>query len=259
MKGNSRNALLVGGFLMLAGVFQSAAAEKVYMTSLDWPPYSGASLPDQGAVIAVAKAAFAAMGHELEVEFYPWSRAVKLVQQPNSKYVGYMPEYRYETNDFQFSQPLGQGPLGLVENRAKPIEWSVVEDLARYRIGVVQDYVNTKEFDDLVAAGRVKAETVGTDSQNILKVAAGRLDAAVIDSNVLAYLLANTPQLAPHASKVGMNAKLLEMKNLHAAFANTEQGTKWRAILDEGLAKIDAAAILKERMGLPNQGDPAGR
>lgn len=249
MKRNSCNALLVGGFLMLAGVFHSAVAEKVYMTSLEWPPYSGASLPDQGAVIAVAKAAFAAMGHELVVEFYPWSRAVKLVQQPNSKYIGYLPEYKYETTDFQFSRLLGEGPLGLVENRAKPIAWSAVEDLARYRIGVVQDYVNTKEFDDLVAAGRIKVETVGTDSQNILKVATGRLDAAVIDSNVLAYLLVNSPQLGPNAPKVGMNAKLLEMKGLYAAFGNTEQGAKWRAILDEGLTKIDAAATLKERIG----------
>jgi len=249
MKQHSRNAWLLSVFLVLAGVFQSAAADKVYMASLEWPPYSGSALPDQGAAIAVAKAALEAMGHELVVEFYPWSRAVKLVQQPNSKYVAYLPEYKYETEDFQFSEPLGEGPLGLVENVSKPITWEQVEDLERYRIGVVQDYVNTKAFDDLVAAGRIKVEAVGTDTQNILKVAAGRLNAAVIDSNVMAYLLANTPRLKSVSSKVRMNDRLLEMKDIYAAFANNAAGAKWREILDEGLTKIDVGAILDKHIG----------
>ena len=44
------------------------------LTSLLGPPYSGQQLAEQGASIAVARAALKVMGHQLEVDFYPWSR-----------------------------------------------------------------------------------------------------------------------------------------------------------------------------------------
>ena len=74
----------------------SYSADKVvHLTSLDWPPYSGKTLSDQGASVAVAKAAFKAMGYELKVSFYPWSRAVALAKDSSSKFSGYFPEYFY--------------------------------------------------------------------------------------------------------------------------------------------------------------------
>lgn len=79
---------------MMVAFSSLAKAETVYLTSLEWPPYSSAELPNQGASIAVAKAAFAAMGYQLEVEFYPWSRAVALATR-DKKYAGYFPEYWY--------------------------------------------------------------------------------------------------------------------------------------------------------------------
>lgn len=188
------------------------------------------------------------MGHELVVDFFPWSRAVKLVQQGDSKYLAYLPEYKYETADFTFSDSLGQGPLGIVEKQDKKIAWEVIDDLTKFKIGVVQDYVNTTEFDEKVAAGTLKVEAVTSDAQNIQKVAAGRLDAAVIDSNVLRFLLANDKSLASAASKVAMNERLLETKDLYAAFKNTEDGAKWLAIFNEGLTKIDVDAIAGEHL-----------
>lgn len=223
-------------------------AETVYMASLEWPPYSGASLPENGAAIAVARAALKAMGHDLVVEFYPFSRTVLLVKDANSKYVAYLPEYEYEASEFLFSAPIGQGPLGLVENRDKPLSWRQLDDLTLYRIGVVQGYVNTKEFDELVANGRIKTEAVISDVQNILKVAARRVDAAVIDSYVLKYLLANDPQLANIAVIVRMNERLLANKSIHAAFKNNPEGEKWREIFDRGLRAIDAPELLKKQL-----------
>lgn len=145
------------------------AAETVHLTSLAWPPYSDKSLEQQGASVAVAKAAFEAEGHELIVDFYPWSRAVNSALQANSKYVGYFPEYMHETSDFIFSDATGTGPLGLVQNSAKPITFSSVNDLSGKRIGVVQDYVNTKELDDMIASGTIKGDAAPSDVLNIKK------------------------------------------------------------------------------------------
>jgi len=231
-------------FLFISAV---SYADTVKLTSLEWPPYSGKDLPNQGASIAVAKAAFEAMGHTLEVDFFPWSRAVALAKSDDS-YAGYFPEYFYESDNFLFSEPMGEGPLGLVEQTSKPVQWESLEDLKSYQIGVVQDYVNTAELDAMIASGEITASAVTSDAQNILKVAAGRVDTAVIDSNVLDYLLANDPRVSKLHGKVRMNAKLLVTKKLYTAFKNNPAGQKWKEIFDEGLKKINVEEIMSNNM-----------
>ncbi|TWX57750.1 substrate-binding periplasmic protein [Colwellia hornerae] len=223
-----------------------AFSDTVYLTSLTWPPYSGKALNEQGASVAVAKAAFKAMGHELKVDFYPWSRAVKLASESDSKYVGYFPEYYYQSDEFSFSNPMGKGPLGLIENKNKPITWSSVKDLTKYKIGVVQDYVNTAEVDALIASGEIKAKTATSDETNIRKVAGQRIDAAVIDSNVFNYLLANSEDLAKVQGEVQMNSKLLTQKELFVAFKKSKQGQQWLTIYNQGLDKIDINAVMEK-------------
>lgn len=244
MKQRITLSLIAAVFLMVSSF---SRADTLYLTSLEWPPYSGADLPSQGASVAVAKAAFEAMGHELVVEFFPWSRAVALATN-NDTYAGYFPEYYYESDDFLFSDPMGQGPLGFVENVANPVEWSSLEDLTDKRIGVVQDYVNTEELDRMIADGEINASAVTSDSQNVLKVAGGRIDMAVIDSNVLAYLLENDPQVRSAQGKVRMNDRLLVEKDLYIAFKNNADGQQWRDIFNEGLTRIDIEAIMAAHM-----------
>lgn len=243
-------AYSLAGFILSCALTSGLHADTVTLTSLEWPPYSGEKLPEGGASVAVAKAAFAAMGHELVVEFYPWSRAVKMAKDDAKKYAGYFPEYYADSvaKEFHFSDPMGTGPLGLVERVDKPLKWEKVEDLSTYTIGVVQDYVNTTEFDTLAAQGKIKTQTVTSDTQDLMKVQGGRVDAAVIDKNVLNYLLKNDPQAKSANGKVQFNAHLLEDKKLYVCFRNDEMGQKWQHIFNEGLKKIDINAIMAKHM-----------
>lgn len=222
-------------------------ADTLKLTSLLWPPYAGQQLEYQGVSIMVAKAALNAMGHDLQVDFYPWSRAVKLASKPNTDYLGYFPEYHHQTDVFIFSKGIGSSPLGLVEQKLHPISWTKTTDLKQYVVGVVQGYVNTDEIDSLIASGSLRVEAVSSDEHNIKKVAAGRIDAAVIDVHVLRYLL-QQKALAPLSPKLQMNKKLLESKQLHVAFLNNAEGKKWRDIMDQGLAKIDVEDILERAL-----------
>jgi polar amino acid transport system substrate-binding protein len=225
---------------------QALLADTVYLTSLDWAPYSGKALAEQGASVAVAKAAFKAVGHELVVDFYPWSRAVKLASDATSKYSGYFPEYFYQTDEFTFSEAMGKGPLGLVENKAKPLSWSTVQDLKQYKLGVVQDYVNTEELDQLIASGELKVSAVPSDDVNIKKVGGARIDAAVIDANVLNYSLNHHTELQAFKSSVQMNSKLLTEKELFIAFKTDEKNKKWRELFNQGLKKINIDMIMSQ-------------
>jgi polar amino acid transport system substrate-binding protein len=124
--------------LIIISSLSYSADKVVYLTSLDWPPYSGKTLQEKGASVAVAKAAFKAMGYELKVDFFPWSRAVAFAKDGDSKYSGYFPEYHSEdtAKDFTYSDAMGSGPLGFAERKDKSISWTELNDLTAYRIGV---------------------------------------------------------------------------------------------------------------------------
>ncbi len=243
---------LVGLLLALVMLFPSVqASEKtVLFTSLEWPPYSGEALREQGASVAVARAAFAVMGYQLDVHFYPWARAVGLAKKRSSPYHGYFPEY-YSSEieqEFLFSDPIGSGPLGFAERAVKPIFWRNLTDLEPLKIGVVRGYVNTKVLDERIAQGRIKAEPVVADVDNLKKLAAGRLDLAVIDHYVFRYLIKHDPTLSDIAPMLALNAKPLELKKLFLCFKNTEEGKELLAIFNEGLKRVDVQAIMREYM-----------
>ena len=198
-------------------------------------------------MITITHAAVNAMGHDVVVDFYPWSRAVRLVNRNDAKYEGYLPAYTHPTEKLIFSDVLGTSPLGLVEQQLHPIGWSKVADLNQYTLGVVKDYVNTTELDAMIKLGTQKVEVVNSDENNLTKVATARIDAAVMDVNVLQFLLSQK-DLKPLASKIQVNRNILENKQLTIAFANNPQGHFWRDIVNAGLAKIDQDSMLSDYM-----------
>ncbi|KJY76865.1 substrate-binding periplasmic protein [Vibrio nigripulchritudo] len=234
-------------FTAAAAVSGCVMADTVRLTSLYWPPYTGKELVQQGASVAVAKAAFDAMGHQLEVDFFPWNRAVSLAKS-SDYYVGYFPAYYFKTNKLLLSEPMGSGMLGLVENVDKPIRWRALTDLVPYTIGVVSGYRNTREFDEMIHSGQLEAQESMTDTQNALKVASFELDLAVIDENVLRYLRMHDPEVSQVKEKLQLNKKPLVYKDLYIAFTRGPEGERWLEVFNQGLGKIDADQIMRDYM-----------
>lgn len=245
--------ILVTAALCLCLGSAQAEVKRVKLTSLEWPPYTGQALPEQGATAAVARAAFAAMGYELVIDFYPWSRALLLARKPDSDYVGYFPEYYAESlkADFILSAPIGHGPLGFVERTDDPQPWTQLTDLRHITIGTVQDYINTEEFDRLAAEGTLRVELANDDSANLRKVAGQRLRLAVIDRYVMDYLLEHDAGLADVHDLVQFNARMLEDKQLYICFRKDARGQAMARIFDEGLKRIDPQAIVDRLMKKP--------
>lgn len=224
-------------------------AEKVTLTSLEWPPYTGHSLPEQGAVTAVVREAFRASGYDLRVRFFPWRRTVTMaLKEP--LYDGYFPEYYAEhlKEDFIFSNPVGTGPLGLAQRLDAPVRWSSLQDLEQHMLGVVSGYVNTPALDEKVANGSILVSEAGDDRTNLLKLGYGRTELAVVDGNVLRYLLRTDPRFIQIRDNLELNERILGEKSLHVAFGNGARGQKLSQALNEGLKKIDVQAILDRHL-----------
>ncbi|EAT13731.1 ABC transporter substrate-binding protein [Bermanella marisrubri] len=223
-------------------------ANEIKLVSLYWPPYSGPDLVQQGANIAVARAAFAAVNVELKVSFFPWARTLGLARNLESDFAGYVPEYFADdrAEEFYFSDQIGSGPLGFAKRKDMDFSWSSLDDLTPHRIGVVRGYVNTEEFDQAVRDNVFRAEPVEDDARNLVKLAYRRLDVAVMDENVMRYLALTEAELADYRDQFEMARPYLEVKPLYVCFKKTEQGRLWLEWFNEGLTRINVEAVFKQ-------------
>ncbi|MGE4298527.1 MAG: substrate-binding periplasmic protein [Desulfovibrionaceae bacterium] len=239
-------ALLVP-MLALCGPIH-ASGNVVTMASLEWPPYTGARLKGQGASVVVARMAFAAMGYELRVLFFPWKRAVTLARM-DTTVAGYFPEY-FNVNaadSFLFSNPIGTSPLGFAERASAPVEWQTVHDLGGIPIGTVAGYANTDLFDTMAAQGKLAVEPVSDDAINLEKLAKGRIRLAVMDCQVLRYMTMSRRKDSKENS-IQCNARLLGDRTLHLCFRKDEAGKRILKIFNEGLRHIDVESLQEYSM-----------
>ncbi len=206
----------------------------VTLSSLEWPPYTGATLPDGGRTTQQLRQLLARAGYRLEVKFAPWTRTVAMAES-DPAVAGYFPEYLTPgiAAKFSCSAPIGHSPLGFAWHARRPFDWQSLTDLRPLRVGIVSGYVNSVAFDAEVESGRIRTETVGTDLQNLRMLIQGRVDVIVIDREVMRWLLEHERSLAVHARQLHFHPRLLAEHALHACFRRDAQGMRVRdALLD---------------------------
>lgn len=234
-------------FILLFSFSNQSIAGQVRFATLEWPPFTSEELKDQGIYAYIAKEAFKNMGHELVLEFYPWSRAVRLGQN-DPKYAGYFPKYYDKSleENFLFSDPIGSSIIGFVELKSKPIAWNNLKDLKPYRIGTVRGYVNTEQIDEMFSKQQLNDKPAVSDLINLKKLMANHLDIAIIDNTVLDYLLHTNEDISKSKEKFHFNQKILENKEIFLCFKKTTEGKKWHKIFNEGLKKVNIKKVTEE-------------
>jgi polar amino acid transport system substrate-binding protein len=242
-------------FLAVMCVLPPAAwgQQAVHMSSLEWPPYTGKRLPRQGASTVVVREVLRQAGLELKLDFFPWSRAVDLARN-DARTMAYFPEYFDSANAqrFLYSDPIGSGPLVFAQRRDAAIPWLQLEELTSVRIGVVRGYFNTRELDERISQGRLQADEALDDSRNLLKLAGGRIDLAVVDANVFHFLVRHNPEVAAVAPRLELNRRVLEDKHLYVCFKNTPEGRALRDAFNRALKRVDPDALMRTHLARAN-------
>ncbi|MFC4161326.1 substrate-binding periplasmic protein [Chitinimonas lacunae] len=232
---------------LLASAALAAEEREMLIATLEWPPYVGAALPQQGLSARIVSEAAKAAGYRVRYRYYPWNRAVYLGQHDPS-HVGYFPAYYTEerAKTCHFTASIGPSPVGFVERRDAPVAWTTLADLRAIPIGVVDGYANGQEFDQMVAQRQLMVDPGVSDQMNIQKVGNGRLRLAVIDTYVLDYLLATSAEAKPLAKRVQRNVRLLSELSLHICFKKNDAGRMLRDAVDQGLRQLDLARLTSE-------------
>jgi len=227
--------------------------KKVTLATLDWPPYIGPGMLNNGYVSEIAVEAFKRVGYAAVVEFYPWARSVKLTRKGRRD--GLFPKYydKIWEKDYVFSDPMPGGPVGFYKRKDKKIAYSgdpatnqteVLRALKQYKFGVVRGYSNTPEFD---AADFLKKEQAESDEVNLKRLYLDRVQLICIDKFVAKYVIGK--KFPKYAEALEFMEPPLKYQPLFIAFSrlakNYEQKLK---DFNAGLKEITDDGTLKKIM-----------
>lgn len=225
--------------LILALAVYSSAEETWTITSLNWEPYSGAELTNQGNSIQRLRELLRKEGIRLNVEFYPWTRAQ--AKALSETYVGYYPAWPEEVGaSFIASPPVDWSEVGILKHSPASVSFTSIDELfQKYTVGVVKTYT----YPPLISAAMEKYPDHVDGAPNELsllkKLSKGRHLVAITDPNVMIYL----------AEKEGINnievVKVLMQKELVVAFRDDKENRKRHELLKRVLKEMKRSPAMK--------------
>lgn len=223
---------------------QVAAAEPaktVQLASLEWMPFSGAALPGDGLSSTVIAEVEKRLGNNVKVKYFEWKETVAK-GEADAEFAGYFPVYytaeRAETK-CHLSQPVGKSETGIGYLKDTPVPWKKTSDLAAFKIGVVEGYANSAEFDAAVKQGKQAVEVASSDTNNVRKLVGKKIPGIVVDKLVLRYLTLHSGA----KDSVMFSDHLLTENTLHVCFRRSPAGKALQEAFDAELKKVDLAKL----------------
>ncbi|MFZ6816116.1 substrate-binding periplasmic protein [Undibacterium sp. Rencai35W] len=229
------------GMIALTAMSPAIADDTVMrLASLEWSPYVGSQLRDEGLTASIVKVTARQIGIDTKISYAPWSRTVQ-VGGTDPAYAGYFPAFytKERESSCYFSGILGRSIVGFAYLKKRPFDWLRLSDLQAYKIGIVQDYANGEEFDAMIKKGLLKTDTAPSDVSNLRKLLAQRIDVIVIDKNVLRQLLITEPGLQANRDQIEFHPQELTNFSMHICFQHTERGLAMRKSFNAALEKVD--------------------
>lgn len=185
-----KRKITVLAILLFSFMFSfSLSAQEIWkVTSLNWEPYSGAELSNQGNSIQKLKTILASNGITLLVEFYPWKRAQDLAKTKD--YIGYFPAWPEEVMEgFEASPPVDWSQIAVLKNRTSSLEFKNIDDLFKnYKVGIIKTYVYPAEINAAMVKYPQNVDDTPNEISLVRKLSKGRNQAAITDPNVMNYL-----------------------------------------------------------------------
>lgn len=239
--------------LFLALSSAAGAAEKMQFSVGDFPPYFDSTMPTQGVIAVVFRAAMAAEGVDVEYDFLPWARALEYAKNGTSAGSPGWTKTPERDVDFLFSEPFVNCVDGVFFLKDKPLAFSSVADFRGLRIGVINKLTYGKEFAE--AQGRNEFQTeIAPASVNLLKMLLlGRVDAVILNRSVAAMEMTALP--AADAERIGSADTPFLIKPWRLAVGKRNpEAQKIVSTFNAGLVKIQRNGSYQRLMSDPAYG-----
>ncbi|GAA5785447.1 hypothetical protein GCM10007860_03830 [Chitiniphilus shinanonensis] len=222
--------------MLLLLLAHPARGESLTLGNGEWPPYFSASLPGQGSFSRIVQEALRLEGMQVQYVFQPWKRSLELARAGElDGSVGWMntPERQ---RAFVVSVPILDSEWVVFYRRGHPVDGATdLDALARLRWGATLGYDYGERLNGLFRRRGVQVEYTPRDEQNLAKLAAGRIDAFVMEREVGLMMLAQIPS----RQAIAYDATPVFSRPLHVMFSRSRPDADlWAAKLARGVERL---------------------
>ena len=213
------------------------AVKTFSLVTVDFPPYYGRDLPNQGWVSEVVTAALKIQGYEAEIRFMPWTEAVESTKEGD--YDALLGAYRTRERSklYYFTAPIGQVRTGLFKRKDNNISFSELNELKKYKIGVVKGYATSKRFDSADFLEKIPVSNLNTGLKQVYN---GILDLMADSRAVGKYQIKNLENETPGiSSEIEFIKPVLAMNKIYVAISKKATKAQKQLIhFNQGFRKI---------------------
>lgn len=210
--------ILLAALLLSATLVQLGSAEQMHFAIIEWPPYVGASLNQNGFVAEIVETAWKKRNYDISMNFLPIKRAVASTK--DGLYMAMFPYIQVDMendNDLLLSDPFAGTAIVLYRKKSdKPLEYTKLEDLKQYTFGTVLGFSYTPEFDN---AAYIKKDQARADKLSFMKLEKGRVDIVIADKYVADNLFRN--ELAGIAGSIEQIDPPFSVRPIYVAFSKS--------------------------------------
>ncbi len=218
--------------MLLLTATVSVRADDIRLAAGEYPPYTSADLPDGGILGELTRRAFALSGHQVQIDFLPWARAVLVMRR--GQYDGLMAIWpdKAMTEKLIPSRPLAYSELVFFVRSNISVPFNTLSQLKGRAVGTVRSY----NYPRSIMNSGIVAEDAADDLSNLRKLAAQRFDFVLLEKRVGVYLLGHEPDLQ---KKLVWQTPVLERLPLFIGFAAPKAGhPDWPALYEQGLKQL---------------------
>jgi len=201
-----------------------------HMLCNNFPPQKIEAPTDglEGYDVDILRIAFAQVGVDVWIDYYPWARALHLASQGEADGLCSCSHQPERDALFYFSIPMGEVAIGIFSNAAGPVARSL-DELAEKRVAVIRRYALNNDL-----SGRaIEIETVDSEAQTIAMLQAGRVDHVYAYRDPVIYAIQQSGRLqVPHFV-------LTTVSPYFACFSKrSPRGEALHRLFNQGLAEI---------------------
>ena len=182
MKKSQLSLLLLGWALVLAFPGTYANAETVKITTGEWKPYISKEFRHGGVILHIVREAFARKGIEAKIEFFPWARAVKYVENGSWDAMAVTASrHSVEGAAYHYSDAVYIGEDVVFHLKDRTLRGNSFADLKGLTFGAVLSYDYTAEYRKALEDGRITQVVAPRAELLFPMLVAKRFDAFIMD------------------------------------------------------------------------------
>jgi len=197
--------------------------KKLNLATLNWSPYIAQGICEHGWIFQSTVALIHSMGYGASITFYPWARAISVVESGKADIL--FPEYFIEPeapsdvfsgtrrlDHLVLSKSFGWGPIAFIARKDFDTELykGDLKALFNERIGVVRGYQNTPEFDYLMDRGEFAIVTATNDLMNVDLLMNNRVNLIIGDPEVIYSEIRNSKRLPDEKNRLLNGIKIVD-------------------------------------------------